>query len=315
MRAALFDRYGGPEVVRITEVPRPEPGRNDVLVQVRAAAVTSGDARIRGARFPRGFGAPARLAFGVRRPRRRVLGSAFSGVVAAVGPAVEALSVGDEVAGMAGMRMGAHAELLVVPAARAVRKPAAVSHEDAAGVLFGGTTALHYLREKATVGPGTTVLVNGASGAVGTCAVQLAKLRGAVVTAVTSRPNAALVTSLGADDVIDHTVTDLSSSAGRYDVVLDTVGNLTIDSGRRLLAPGGRLLLPVATLGQALRARGDVAAGSSRERADDVAHLLRLVDDGQLRVVLDQVVGLDDIADVHRRVDSGRKVGNAIVCP
>ena len=145
--------------------------------------------------------------------------------------------------------------------------------------------------------------------------MQLAKLRGAVVTAVTSRPNAALVTSLGADDVIDHTVTDLSSSAGRYDVVLDTVGNLTIDSGRRLLTPGGRLLLPVATLGQALRARGDVAAGSSRERADDVAHLLRLVEDGQLRVVLDKVVGLDDIADVHRRVDSGRKVGNAIVCP
>jgi NADPH:quinone reductase-like Zn-dependent oxidoreductase len=159
VRAALFDRYGGPEVVRITEVPRPEPGRNDVLVQVRAAAVTSADARIRGARFPRGFGAPARLAFGVRRPRRRVLGSAFSGLVAAVGPAVEALTVGDEVAGMAGMRMGAHAELLVVPAARAVRKPAAVSHEDAAGVIFGGTTALHYLREKATVGPGTTVLV------------------------------------------------------------------------------------------------------------------------------------------------------------
>ena len=315
MRAALFDRYGGPEVVRITEVPRPEPGRDDVLVQVRAAAVTSGDARNRGARFPRGFAAPARLAFGVCRPRRRVLGSAFSGVVAAVGPAVEALSVGDEVAGMAGMRMGAHAELLAVPAARAVRKPAAVSHEDAAGVLFGGTTALHYLHEKATVGPGTTVLVNGASGAVGTCAVQLAKLRGAVVTAVTSRPNAALVRSLGADDVIDHTVTDLASSTGRYDVVLDTVGTLTIDSGRRLLTPGGRLLLPVATLGQALRARGDVAAGSSRERAADVAHLLRLVDDGQLRVVLDQVVGLDHIADVHRRVDSGRKVGNAIVCP
>jgi len=138
VRAAVFDRYGGPEVVRITEVPRPEPGRNDVLVQVRAAAVTSGDARIRGARFPRGFAAPARLAFGVRRPRRRVLGSAFSGVVAAVGPAVDALSVGDEVAGMVGMWMGAHAELLVVPAARAVRKPAAVSHEDAAGVLFGG---------------------------------------------------------------------------------------------------------------------------------------------------------------------------------
>lgn len=228
---------------------------------------------------------------------------------------MHALSVGDEVAGTAGMRMGAHAELLVVPAARAVRKPSAVSHVDAAGVLFGGTTALHYLRDKAVVGSATRVLVIGASGAVGTCAVQLATLRGAAVTAVTSSANAALVSSLGADDVIDYTVTDLSSVAGRYDVVLDAVGNLTIASGRRLLAPGGRLLLPVATLGQTLRARGDVAAGSARERAEDVAHLLRLVQDGQLHVVLDQVAGLDEIADVHRRIDSGRKVGNAVVCP
>ena len=119
MRAALFDRYGGPEVVRITEVPRPEPGRNDVLVQVRAAAVTSGDARIRGARFPGGFGAPARLAFGVHRPRRRVLGSAFSGVATAVGPAVHTLSVGDEVAKMAGMRRGG----VMVGSSRRVRGP------------------------------------------------------------------------------------------------------------------------------------------------------------------------------------------------
>ena len=315
VRAAVVERYGGPEVVRVQEVRPPEPGKGDVLVQVRAAAVTSGDARIRGARFPTGFAVPARLALGVRRPRRRVLGSAFSGVVAAAGPAVEGLFIGDEVAGMAGMRMGAHAEMLVVPAARAVRKPAAVSHEDAAGVLFGGTTALYFLRDRAGVAPGTTVLVNGASGAVGTCAVQLAKHLGAVVTGVTSGTNAELVTSLGADRVIDHTATDLSSIAARYDVVLDTVGNLTIASGRRLLAPGGQLLLAVATLGQMLRARGDVAAGSSAERAEDVAYLLQLVADGQLRVVLDQVVGLDDIAEVHRRIDTGRKVGNAIVRP
>jgi NADPH:quinone reductase-like Zn-dependent oxidoreductase len=159
------------------------------------------------------------------------------------------------------------------------------------------------------------VLVNGASGAVGTCAVQLAKHLGAVVTGVTSGANAELVTSLGADRVIDHTTTELSSITARYDVVLDTVGNLTIASGRRLLAPGGQLLLAVATLGQMLRARGDVAAGSSAERAEDVAYLLQLVADGQLRVVLDQVVGLDDIAEVHRRIDTGRKVGNAIVRP
>jgi NADPH:quinone reductase-like Zn-dependent oxidoreductase len=145
--------------------------------------------------------------------------------------------------------------------------------------------------------------------------VQLAKGMGAVVTGVTSGPNAGLVRDLGADHVLDYTVTPLGGGTDRYDVVLDTVGNLTIASGRRLLAPGGRLLLAVATLGQALRARGNVAAGSSRERVEDMAHLLRLVADGSLRVVLDQAVGLEDVAQVHRRIDTGRKVGNAVLLP
>lgn len=315
MRAAVYDRYGGPEVVRVEQVPDPTAGRGEVLVRVRAAAVTSGDARLRAARLPGGFAVPARLVFGIRRPRRRVLGSAFSGDVAAVGPQAEGLSVGDRVAGMAGLRMGAHAELLAVRARRTVRPPPGVSHDDAAGVLFGGLTALHYLRDRATVGPGTTVLVNGASGAVGSVAVQIARHLGATVTAVTSGPNAELVRALGAAHVIDHTTQDLAAGVGRYDVVLDTVGNLTIASGRRLLAPGGRLLLAVATLGQTLRARGDVAAGPAPERAEDMAHLLQLVADGHLRVVLDQVVDLDRVVEVHRRVDSGHKVGNALIHP
>lgn len=315
MRAAVVDRFGGPEVVRIEEVPDPVPGRDDVLVRVRAAAVSSGDARIRAARFPAGFAVPGRLVLGVRRPRRRVLGNAFSGVVEAVGERVQGLSVGDEVAGMTGLRMGAHAELLAVTARRVVRTPPGVSHDDAAGVLFGGLTALNYLRDRGTVTAGKTVLVNGASGAVGSCAVQLARHFGAVVTAVTSGPNAELVTALGATHVIDHTTQDLAASTERYDVVLDTVGNLNLDSGRRLLAPGGKLLLAVATLGQTLRARGDVAAGPSPERPEDMAHLLQLVADGHLRVVLDQVVGLDDVVEVYRRIDSGHKVGNSLVHP
>lgn len=315
MRAAVVERYGGPEHVQVVEVPRPKPKAGEVLVRVRAAAVTSGDARIRGARFPKGFAVPARLAFGLRRPRRPVLGGSFSGVVEEVGAKVTGWVPGDEVCGMTGMRMGTHAELVAVPAKRLARKPAGVSHDDAAGVLFGGTTALFFLRDKASVGPGMTVLVNGASGAVGSNAVQLARHFGATVTGVTSAANAQLVKELGAARVIDHTAQHVASLDERFDVVLDTVGNLSIATGRRLLTERGVLLLAVAGLGEMLRARGDVAAGTSGERAEDFELLLRMVADGDLRVVHDQDFALDDIVAAYRRVDSGRKVGNVLVHP
>ncbi|WP_331728176.1 NAD(P)-dependent alcohol dehydrogenase [Streptomyces sp. NBC_00158] len=315
MQAAVVDRYGAPDVVRIGEVPRPAPRKGEVLVRVRAVAVTSADSRIRGARFPSGFGPFARLAFGLFRPRRPVLGSAFSGEVAAVGPHVGDVAPGDEVCGMTGIRMGAHAEYVVVPAKKLAPKPPAVSHDDAAAVLFGGSTALFFLRDKASLGPGTSVCVNGASGAIGTNAVQLARHLGATVTAVTSTPNTALVAGLGAERVIDYTREDLSTLPDRFDVVLDTVGNLSIASGRRLLNPGGVLLLAVADLGETVRARGDVVAGTSPERAENFAYLLRLVADGVLTVVIDRTYDLRDIAEAHRRVDSGRKTGNIVVRP
>jgi NADPH:quinone reductase-like Zn-dependent oxidoreductase len=315
MRAAVADRYGPPEVVRTVEIPQPAVGADEVLVRVEAVAVTSGDARIRGARFPTGFAVPARLAFGISRPRRRVLGSSFSGVVEAVGPRVTGIAAGDEVCGMTGVRMGAHAEYVAVPAKKLARKPAGVSHEQAAGLLFGGSTALFFLRDKAAVGPGMSVLVNGASGAIGTSAVQLAKHFGATVTGVTSAANAGLVTGLGADRVIDYTKKDLSRIADRFDVVLDAVGNLTVSSGRRLLAEGGVLMLAVAGLVETVRARGDVVAGSAPERVEDFELLLELAAAGEITVVIDQVHDLGDIVEAHRRVDSGHKVGNVVVRP
>lgn len=314
MQAAVCERYGPPEVVRVLDVPQPEPRADQVLVRVRAAAVTSGDARIRAARFPGGFAVPARLAFGVRRPRRPILGSAFSGEVEAVGDRVPHLAPGDQVCGMTGTAMGAHAEHLVVPATRLVTVPAGVGHDDAAGVLFGGTTAWNFLR-KAAVGPGTTVLVNGASGAVGTNAVQLARHLGATVTGVCSAANTDLVRRLGAEEVVDHAERDVAAIGERFDVVVDAVGNLDIGSGRRLLRPGGRLVLGVATLGQLLRARGDVIAGSAPERAEDFETLVGLVASGELEVVVEQAFALGDIVAAHARVDTGRKVGNVLVCP
>jgi NADPH:quinone reductase-like Zn-dependent oxidoreductase len=292
VRAAIVDRYGPPGVVRIGSVDDPVPGAKEVLVRVRAAAVTSGDARIRAARFPPGFALPGRLGLGLRRPRRAVLGGVVSGVVEAVGRDVDTLAPGDEVAGMTGVRLGTHAELVAVPAKRLVVKPETVGHEDAAGVLFGGTTALHFLR-RAGIGEGTAVLVNGASGAVGTNAVQLATDLGATVTGVSSGANADLVTGLGAVRVLDHTRGELAATDERFDVVLDAVGNLTVASGRRLLRPGGVLVLAVAGLVDTIRPRRGVVTGVSSERAEVVAH----------------------IVEAHRRVDTGRKVGNIVVRP
>lgn len=313
MRAAIVDRYGPPEVIHLVERPRPKPRAGEVLVRVASAAVSSADARIRAARFPRGFGVPGRLVFGFCRPRQPVLGSAFSGRVAEAGPGVTGLGIGDAVCGMPGMRLGAHAEYMTVRADKISRRPAGVTDDDAAGVLFGGTTALHFLRDRGRLRRGQSVLVNGASGAIGTNALQLARHFGAKVTAVTSLSNAALAASLGAHHVIDYRSQSLDQVTERFDVVLDAVGNLTIAAGLRLLRHDGRLLLAVADLGQTLQARGRVMAGPSPEKTADADYLLGLVAAGTLRVVLDGTFPLEDIVAAHRRVDTGRKVGNVVV--
>lgn len=315
MKAAVRRSYGEPSVVRIEEVPDPTPGAKQVLVRVHATAVTAADARIRGANFPRGYGLIARTLFGLRRPRQPILGGGASGVVEAVGSRVEGFEVGDVVCGSTGMRLGCHAELAVLPAKKLVHKPATVSHEQAAGVLFGGLTALHFIRDVAHVQPGQTVLVNGASGAVGTNALQLAKHFGAEVTAVASAANGTLLKELGADHVVDYAITPVASLSEKFDVVIDNVGNIGIPAGRRMLSADGVMLLVVGDLSEALRARGNVKGGTSSERAESIATLLELVADGSLTVVIQEVVDLEDIAHAHAVVDSGRKVGNIIVRP
>lgn len=314
MRAVVVDRYGPPEVARVAEVSRPEPAAGEVLVRVRSTPVTAGDARIRAARFPRGFGAPARLALGLRGPRKRVLGVVFAGEVAALGPGVHDVAVGRRVAGMTGARMGAHAEYVAVAREKLVEVPEGVDDDEAAGILFGGTTAWHFLTRDLDV-RGRRVLVNGASGAVGTAAVQLAHLLGAHVTGVTSAANVELVRSLGSSEVVDYRATDVAGLGPRFDVVLDTVGSLGRTGGRALLAEDGVLLLVVSGLVDTLAARGPVRAGTAPERPEDISRLLGLVAAGELRVVIDDVLPLRRIADAYRRVDSGRKVGNLLVRP
>lgn len=293
----------------------PTPKADEVLVRVAAAAVTAGDARIRGARFPRGFGFPGRLAMGVRGPRVRTLGNSFSGVVEQVGRNATGFSIGDEVAGMTGARMGAHAELCLAPARSVAHKPDRVSFVDAAGLLFGGTTALHFLRDRARVAEGDSVLVIGASGAVGSSAVQLAHHAGARVTGTASTPNLDLVRDIGAAEAIDYTTTPISTLTGSFDVVLDTVGALHRADAPRLLAPGGRMILVAATLVDTITARGSVIAGAVPERGEDIAEILDLAAEGPLRPLVTHVAGLEALPDAHRLIDSGHKVGNLVITP
>ncbi|WP_382334795.1 NAD(P)-dependent alcohol dehydrogenase [Leucobacter soli] len=313
MKTSIVKRYGAPEIVEVVDRARPEPGAGEVLVRIEAVAVTSGDARIRAGRFPRGFGLPARLALGVRGPRQQVLGTAFSGVIERVGAAVDGFAVGDSIAGMNGARMGAHAQYAAVRPKSMALKPPSVRHVDAAGAVFGGATALHFLRDR--VHHGSRVLVNGASGAVGSSAVQLAALAGAEVTAVASRNNHDFVTRLGAHEAIDYAATPLDGISDRFDVVFDTVGNINRRLGLRLAGAAGTVILAVADLAETIRSGGRVLAGSAAERADDIACLMRLLDERKLDPVTETLGGLDRLVDAYRIVDSGRKVGNVVVQP
>lgn len=315
MRAAIVARYGPPATVELMDVPMPEPGRGEVLVRVAASAVTAADSRLRAARFPSGLGIFARAAMGFRGPRVRILGNSFSGTVERVGLGVAGYAVGDDVAGMTGSRMQAHAEFVVARVHSLARKPAEIAHAAAAGILFGGTTALYFLRDRAKVMHGEAVLVNGASGAVGSAAVQLARLLGAEVTAVTGTRNQELVERLGASRVIDYTQTPVTSLDERFDVVLDAVGNISRADGLRLVTDRGRLLLVVAGLADMIRSGGRVIAGSAPERAEAISFLLGLVASGALESVAEVAGGLEALPGAHRLVDSGHKTGNVVVLP
>ena len=320
MRAAVYRRFGGPEVVQVDQVPEPRVGPGEVLIQVRASTVSAADRRARSLDVPRSLWLPSVLTLGVRRPRRPVLGMDVAGVVAAVGAGVTRFAPGDEVVAMLGARFGGHAEYAVVPADGAVAfKPAALGFEDAVTLVFGGLTARGYLRQ-VDLRPGARVLVNGASGAVGTAAVQLAHDAGAHVTAVCRSANAELVTALGADRVIDYHATDFTAEDTRYDVIVDCVGNAPFRAVRHLLAPGGALLLVFADLGSLLSAAWHtrrtghaVVTTPGASGAEDLAHLADLTDAGRYRPVRTATFDLAQIADAHRLVDAGHKRGNVVV--
>ena len=320
-RAAVVDRFGGPDVVRLADIPLPVPGAGEVLVRVRAFDVSIGDHRIRARDLPRGFGFVAPFMIGFSRPRHRVLGDSAAGVVEAVGPEVAEWKPGDEVVIQTGMNgLGCHARHVVAKGAAIARKPAALSFEDAAALPFGGYTALSFL-DRVALGPAVEVLVNGATGAVGSLMIQLAARAGARVTAVCSGSGAELARSLGAAHVIDYTTDDFAAGPERYDVVVDCVGNAGFARSRAVLGSGGALLLVVADVPGILGARraskrlgGLVTAfGASLPGRQALQQLLDLAERGEIRAVVDSIFDFDDIVEAHRRVDTGRKRGNVIV--
>jgi NADPH:quinone reductase-like Zn-dependent oxidoreductase len=321
MRAALVTRYGAPDVIRIAEVPRPEPKPGELLVRVRATTVSSGDSRIRSFTVPRGFGIPMLIALGFRGPRQPVLGLEVAGVVAAVGAGVARFRVGDAVIAYPGASLRGHAEYVTIREhGNVIAKPDHLDFEQAAALCFGGLTALHFLVTLARVKEGERVLILGASGAVGLAAVQIARHRGAVVTGVCSAANTELVRDAGAEHAIDYAAEDFTRNGRTYDVVMDCIGATSYAQCRRSLAPGGRLLRVVASLAGQIAAplQGRLSghrvfASVSAGNVEDMRTLAELSRTGAYRPVIDSRYPLERIAGAHARVDSRRKRGSVVV--
>lgn len=320
MKAVVYEQYGSPDVLRFAEVPTPLPKDDEVLVKIEATTVTAADWRIRSLDVPAGFALLSRLALGVTGPRQPILGSELSGVITAAGKNVTKFKPGDAVFAFTDIRMGCHAEYTCIPQNAAMApKPASLGHDEAAALSFGGTTALHFFR-KAKLTAGEHVLVNGASGGVGTAAVQLAKHFGARVTAVCSAANRDLVRSLGAENVIDYTTEDFTRNGHTYDVVIDTAGTAPFARSKASLREGGRLLMVLGGMRGllsipwiALTNSRKLIGGTAKADASDLRFLGELAERGEFTPVIDRRYRFEEIVEAHRYVDTGRKKGNVVI--
>jgi NADPH:quinone reductase-like Zn-dependent oxidoreductase len=321
MKAVVYSEYGGPEVLRQVDIEKPTAADNEILVKVHAAAVNPVDWH-----FMRGTPYPIRLGSGLRKPKSvRRLGFDYAGTIDAVGRSVTQFNVGDAVFGG---RPGALAEYLTVPVDRgAVRKPERLTFEEAAAVPLAGMTALQALRNKAQVQRGQKVLINGASGGVGTFAVQLAKAFGADVTGVQSTRNLEMVRSIGADHVIDYTREDFTTTGERYDVIIDNVGNRSLSEVRRVLKPGGTYVangaggpedgLPVGRIVQMLVMSPFISQKIRffvmTPNRDDLQLLADLMQAGKVTPMIDRRYAFSEVANAIRHLESGRARGKVVV--
>jgi NADPH:quinone reductase-like Zn-dependent oxidoreductase len=324
MKAIVWTAYGPPDVLQLKEVEKPTPKHNEVLIRIYATTVTAGDCEMRGLKFPLSMSLPARLWFGLRKPRgSTIIGQELAGEIESVGKDVKLFKEGDQVFAHAGFGMGAYAEYTCRPEEpKGIRgvlaiKPANMTYEEAAAVPLGGLEALHFLRQ-GNIQSGEKVLINGAGGTIGTFAVQLAKYFEAEVTGVDSTGKLDMLRSIGADQVIDYTQEDFTKSGQTYDVIFDVVGKSSFSGSMRSLKQNGRYLLAnpgpgVQRRRTSRRSSKKVILGGALYKNENLIFLKELIEAGKIKSVIDRRYPLEQMAEAHRYVEKGGKKGNVVV--
>jgi NADPH:quinone reductase-like Zn-dependent oxidoreductase len=320
MKAIVCTKYGPPEVLQLQEVEKPTPKDNEVLIKIHAATVSAADFRIRSFTVPLSFWLPGRIALGFRKPRKSILGAELAGEIEATGKDVKLFKPGDQVFAATLKNFGAYAEYICLPEDGVIAiKPSNLTYEEAAAIPIGARTALHYLRN-ANIQSGQKVLIYGASGSVGTYAIQLAKYLGAEVTGVCSATNLELVKSLGADKVIDYTEADFTKNFEMYDVIFIAVDKLSFSTGMRFLKEEGTYLnvtTPVKSLPMlwtSMTSNQKIMIGETPPaNAEGLIFLREMVEQGKIKPVIDRRYPLEQIVEAHRYVDKGHKKGNVVI--
>jgi len=320
MKAIVYTKYGPPDVLELKEVEKPTPKDNEVLVKVHAATVTAGDCELRRFDISILFWLFVRIMFGLRKPRKKILGQELAGEIVSVGKEVTQFKKGDSIFAATEMRLGAYAEYACLPSTYAMAiKPANMSYEEAATVPTGGLNALHFLR-KGNIQSGQKVLINGAAGSIGTYAVQIAKSFGAEVTGVDSTRKLDMLRSIGADQVIDYTQEDFTKSGETYDIIFDVVGKSSFSRSIRSLKKKGFYLLANPKLSQMVRGlwvlminKKKVMTGLASYRTEDLKYLKELIEAGKIKPVIDRRYPLEQTAEAHRYVEKGHKKGNVVI--